>query len=117
MRAPDLLPSDPTPGTRPAEALSLLLERGSIDQREFLDDAGGWRLSDAIYELRRRGWPIETIRVQTTSAAGKKSRIARYRLDRAAVRRHQEGNVAPELAGWLALAIVAVLLGLAGWGS
>lgn len=58
----------PSPNTRPAEALALLLKRGDLDQREFLDDAGGWRLAAAVHVLRGLGWHIETERVPVTLA-------------------------------------------------
>lgn len=103
-------PTLPSPNTRPAEALALLLKRGALDQREFLDDAGGWRLAAAVHVLRGLGWRIETEHVPVTLAGGEPGHIARYRLDRAAHAARQTGGIAPELAGWLALAAVAILL-------
>lgn len=111
-RASEAPPAAPKPNTRPAEALALLLRSGSLDQREFLDDAGGWRLADAVHVLRRLGWPIKTERVTVTLANGEQARIARYHLDRAAPPPRQQGTIAPELAGCLALAAVAFLLHL-----
>lgn len=105
-------PTLPSPNTRPAEALALLLKRGALDQREFLDDAGGWRLAAAVHVLRGLGWRITTEHVPATLAGGEPGHIASYRLDRAAHAAHQTGGIAPELAGWLALAAVAVLLPL-----
>jgi hypothetical protein len=105
-------PTLPSPNTRPAEALALLLKRGSLDQREFLDDAGGWRLAAAVHVLRGLGWRISTERVPVVLAGGEPGHIARYRVDRAAHAAHQAGGIAPELAGWLALAAVALLLPL-----
>jgi hypothetical protein len=111
-RTSEAPPTDPKPNTRPAEALALLLRHGILDQREFLDDAGGWRLADAIHVLRRLGWPIKTERVTVTLANGERARIARYHLDRAAAPLRQQGIIAPEIVGWLALAAVAFLLHL-----
>ncbi|MCK2086820.1 helix-turn-helix domain-containing protein [Thauera aromatica] len=107
-------PTLPRPNTRPAEALALLQRHGHLDQRQFLDDAGGWRLAAAVHVLRGLGWRIETVRVPVTLANGEAAHIARYRLDRAAgnLRQHQAGGIAPELVAWLALAVVAFLLPL-----
>lgn len=107
-------PRMPRPKTRPAEALALLIAREHVDQRQFLDDAGGWRLAAAVHVLRGLGWRIETVRVPVTLANGEAAHIARYRLDRAAgtLHRHQAGGIAPELVAWLALAVVAFLLPL-----
>lgn len=107
-------PALPTPGTRPAAALALLLKNGHLDQREFLDDAGGWRLAAAVFELRALGWPIGTDRVPVTCATGHAASIARYRLDRDALCAHQAGRIAPELVAWLALAVAAFLLPIYG---
>jgi len=96
-------PTMPSPNTRPAEALALLLKRGDLDQRQFLDDAGGWRLAAAVHVLRGLGWRIETERVPVTLANGEAAHIARYRLDRPP-RPHQAGLIRPDLAAWLALA-------------
>lgn len=111
-RASEAPPTLPTPNTRPAEALALLLKNGHLDQRQFLDDAGGWRLAAAVHVLRGLGWRINTERVPVTLAGGEPGHIARYRLDRAARAAHQAGGIAPELAGWLVLAAVAFLLPL-----
>ncbi|MHB1373911.1 MAG: helix-turn-helix domain-containing protein [Thauera sp.] len=105
-------PTLPSPNTRPAEALALLLKRGALDQRQFLDDAGGWRLAAAVHVLRGLGWHIETEYAPVTLAGGEPGHIARYRLDRAAHATHQAGGIAPELAGWLALLAVVFLLPL-----
>lgn len=113
-RASTAPPTLPNPNTRPAEALALLLKRGDLDQREFLDDAGGWRLAAAVHVLRGLGWHIHTERVPVTLANGEAAHIARYRLDRPALgpRQHQTGSITPELAAWLLLAAVAYLLPL-----
>lgn len=114
-------PTLPNPNTRPAEALALLLKRGDLDQREFLDDAGGWRLAAAVYVLRGLGWRITTERVPVTLAGGEPRHIARYRLDRAAHAAHQAGGITPEFAGLLAVVAApaalaaAALLRAAGW--
>jgi hypothetical protein len=50
--------------------------------------------------------------VPVVLAGGEPGHIARYRVDRAAHAAHQAGGIAPELAGWLALAAVALLLPL-----
>ena len=109
--APPILPSS---GTRPAEALALLLKNGSLDQRQFLDDANGWRLAAAVHRLRSLGWPVRTERVPVYCSNGHASTIARYRLDREALRKHQAGGIWPELAAWLAFASAALALPFAG---
>jgi len=111
-RASEAPPTLPRPNTRPAEALALLLRYGHLDQREFLDDAGGWRLAAAVHVLRGLGWRIETERVSVTLANGEAAHIARYHLDRAAGKPRQPGFIAPELAAWLVLAVAAFLLPL-----
>ncbi|MFP5402588.1 MAG: hypothetical protein ACLGH1_11675 [Gammaproteobacteria bacterium] len=111
-RAAEAPPTLPSPHTRPAEALALLLHREHLDQRDFLDDAGGWRLAAAVHVLRGLGWHIETEYAPVTLAGGEPGHIARYRLDRAAHAAHQAGGVTPELAGWLALLAVVFLLPL-----
>ncbi len=64
--------------------------------------------------LRGLGWHIHTERVPVTLANGESTHIARYRLERAATgaASRQSGRVAPELAAWLVLAVVVVLLPL-----
>ncbi|MCK2127652.1 helix-turn-helix domain-containing protein [Thauera aromatica] len=113
-RASEAPPTLPRPNTRPAEALALLQRHGHLDQRQFLDDAGGWRLAAAVHVLRGLGWRIETVRVPVTLANGEAAHIARYRLDHTTgtLHRHQAGGIAPELVAWLALAVVAFLLPL-----
>lgn len=110
-------PLMPTPNTRAAEALALLVQHGHLDQREFLDDCGGWRLAAAVHVLRGLGWPIETVRIAVTLANGEDAHIARYVLDRAATRR-QAGFITPELFVWLTIGtplVAAALALLARW--
>lgn len=117
-RTSEAPPSLPNPNTRPAEALALLLRHGHLDQRQFLDDAGGWRLAAAVHVLRGLRWPVKTERIPVTLVNGEAAHIARYRLDRAALRLYQAGHITPALAAWLALAAplaAVVLAALSRW--
>lgn len=107
-----LAPIMPAPNTRPAEALAMLIEREHIDQREFLDVQGGWRLAAAVHILRALGWRIETEHVPVVLDNGEQAHIARYRLDRSNLPRQQAGRVTVEgLLWWLAFAnVLAVVL-------
>lgn len=91
-------PAMPTPNTRPAEALALLVRNGHLDQRDFLQERRGWRLAAAVHVLRRLGWPIKTVSIPLVLANGESAHVARYVLDRQAA-----GFIAPELVGWLAI--------------
>lgn len=112
-RASEAPPVLPRPNTRPAEALALLMQRGHLDQREFLDDVGGWCLAAAVHVLRGLGWRIRTEHVPVVLANGEAAHIARYRLDQPSRARAQAGRIVPELAAWLAVLAVAGLLPLA----
>lgn len=106
-------PIMPRPSTRPAEALALLIARPHVDQRDFLDAHGGWRLAAAVYELRALGWPILTEHVPVVLDNGECSHIARYRLDWTGLGWRQGGYIAPALAGWLAIAAPLAAVALA----
>ena len=107
-------PIMPRPNTRPAEALALLVARPHVDQRDFLDAHGGWRLAAAVFELRALGWPIVTEHVPVVLDNGEASHIARYRLDRAGpALAMQRGYLRPELLVWFAITAPVLAVGLA----
>jgi hypothetical protein len=107
-----LAPVMPTPGTRPAEALAMLIANECIDQRDFLAVRAGWRLAAAVFELRAFGWRIHTHHVPITLANGEAAYIARYALDRSCVPASQTGYVAPGLVCWLAAVAPLFIVGL-----
>jgi len=61
--------------TQTAQILRHLEERGTITPMDALTDYGCFRLGARIYELRQRGYDIET---EMVSSGGK--RYARYRI-------------------------------------
>jgi len=63
--------------TQTAQILRHLEERGTITPMEALTGYGCFRLGARIYELRQRGYDIET---EMVSSHGK--RYARYRMKR-----------------------------------
>lgn len=60
--------------------LNHLKTRGSITQREALDEYGVARLASRVEELRRAGHPIVTEKIEGMNRYGEKTRFARYTL-------------------------------------
>ena len=60
--------------------LDYLNDFGSITQLEALRDLGIMRLGARVFELRGRGYDIETDMVDVKNRYGKTTRIARYRM-------------------------------------
>lgn len=60
--------------------LDYLNDFGSITQLEALRDLGIMRLGARVFELRDRGYDIETDMVDVKNRYGKTTRIARYRM-------------------------------------
>jgi len=73
--------AEPPPDRGPSQRsrlLALLRERGErgLTPMEALDLVGSFRLGARIYDLRREGWPIETLDYRTSGRAI----VARYIL-------------------------------------
>lgn len=103
----------PTPNTRKAAALEALIA-GPQNQCDYRP---GWRLAAYERALRDDGWGITARLIRHPRC---RPPIAEYSLDRqdpstaaALAKRKDAGFIAAELAGWLAL--LAVVVVLAGW--
>lgn len=59
--SPKLAAGWPKEGTRADRALSLLLSGEGFNHPDFIGQCGSWRLAAAVFELRKLGWPIETV--------------------------------------------------------
>ena len=57
-----------------------LIEKGSITSWEAIQQYGATRLSAIIFNLRQRGWRIDTEKVEFTDRFGSKSSYAKYIL-------------------------------------
>ncbi len=106
-----------TDNPRHCRALALLLQRPA--KREEIDSrAGCSNAPELVAELRRRGLEVPCERVPALDRDGRLCRPGVYHLtasDRRKVARwmysrRAAGFIAPELAGWLALGAVSVLL-------
>ena len=75
--SPSLKPRVPLTGTMEHRALSELLARGQrgMTSPEFQAVTGSWRLSAQVFDLRRKGWPVEKQWVETRAR-----RFAHYTL-------------------------------------
>lgn len=62
------------------KVLEYILKHGGITQREAMLWLGVGRLSARVYELRRRGYPIETKTVRVKNRDGSACHVARYVL-------------------------------------
>jgi hypothetical protein len=60
--------------------LDWLDERGSITPLVALRELGIYRLASRVLDLRRDGYPIETVMVERSTRSGK-ARVAEYRLN------------------------------------
>ncbi len=74
-------PTWPTKGTLADKALGLLLDGQQFDHPTFEQLTGSWRLSQPIAELRKLGWPVETIEVPCPTELVPNRVIGLYRLD------------------------------------
>lgn len=109
---PIFAPVMPSAGTRPAEALAMLIANQCIDQRDFLAMHAGWRLAAAVFELRALGWRILSHHAPVILDSGECVHIARYSLDRSNMPSSQVGFIAPGLACWLAAVAPLFVVGL-----
>lgn len=60
---PPFNPQWPTPNTRDAHALELFLDSQRISAEDFYAISGSMRLPDSVFQLKARGWPIESVDV------------------------------------------------------
>ncbi len=105
-----------TDNPRHQRVLALLLQRPA--KREEVDRAAGASNGpELVAELRRRGLELPCERVEAIDRDGRPCHPGVYRAtaaDRrkiaAWLRSRSSGRIAPELAGWLALGAVSVLL-------
>lgn len=89
---PPFCPTYPKQGSLPHLALSALLAGNHIDHGDFIESAESWRLAAAVHELRKQGWPVETIPVRRPSRTCPARVIARYQLSSACI--SQAGHAA-----------------------
>lgn len=60
--------------------LEYLQENGSINPKEALNECGSMRLSAIIFDLKKEGYDIETIRETSKNKWGDKVSYAKYVL-------------------------------------
>lgn len=63
-------------------ALDYINKHGSIDQDQARRDLGDARLSETIMQLRRKGYDIDTIRVDVTNRYGEPTWYGKYVMHR-----------------------------------
>lgn len=79
---PEFSPIWPKHGSLAERALHMLMEGKWIDHKDFIERACGWRLAHAVYELRRLGWPVQTIEVPQPTKNVPRRVIGLYFLER-----------------------------------
>ena len=77
---PPFNPTWPTPNTRDALALQLFLDGQRLDAEDFHAVSGSWRLADSVFQLKARGWPIESVDVPAPTEACPHRTISIYFL-------------------------------------
>ena len=70
--------------TQTADVLAHLEKYGSITSMEAIKLYGATRLSDIIFRLRRRGYTITTERFEVKTRYDRKTRPAKYILQKSA---------------------------------
>ena len=63
-----------------SQVLAHLQKRGSITSWEAIQEYGATRLSAIIFDLKKKGYNIQTIMMESTDRNGETSRYARYIL-------------------------------------
>ena len=76
--------------TKTQAALDWLKTHASISSMEAIQNFGATRLSAIIFNLRKRGYNIETVRCEGTDRFGNKMTFARYYLRDDADSQHDE---------------------------
>lgn len=77
---PPFCPQWPTPNTRDALALELFLDGQRLDAEDFHAVSGSWRLADSVFQLKGKGWPIESLDVPAPTEACPHRTISIYFL-------------------------------------
>ena len=65
---------------QPKRVLAYLLEHGSMTALDGWRECGVYRMSDAIFKLRKDGWQILTDTARVSNQFGEKCAVARYIL-------------------------------------
>ena len=60
--------------------LKLFLAGKVFDHPDFLEGRGSWRLAAVVFQLRTRGWPVETVEIPSPSEEQPGRKIALYKL-------------------------------------
>jgi len=74
----------PAAGTARADVLAALEAGESLTSLEAWQRFGTSRLAADVWELRRMGWPIESIETMVRCREGRSARVASYRMHRGA---------------------------------
>ena len=61
--------------------LDFIAEKGSISNKEAIDEIGEGRLSSVIMSLRRKGYNIKTVRVDIVNKYGEGTWYGKYVFD------------------------------------
>ena len=77
---PPFNPTWPTPNTRDALALELFLDSQRIDAEDFYAISGSMRLADSVFQLKGKGWPIESLDILAPTEACPHRTISIYFL-------------------------------------
>lgn len=72
--------SYPQHKTQPARLLAVLLNQGRVNPLKGWRNLGIYRLSDTVYQLRRRGWPVITGELEVENRFAEVCRVAEYFL-------------------------------------
>lgn len=78
--APQAYRKRPAAGTARADVLAALEAGESLTSLEAWQRFGTSRLAADVWELRRMGWPIESIETPVECREGRSARVACYRL-------------------------------------
>lgn len=78
---PPFCPTWPTKGTLADAALRLLMDGRQFDHPTFEQLTGSWCARSPISELRKLGWPVETIHLPCPTEWVPNRTIGLYRLD------------------------------------
>jgi len=78
---PNFIAKWPPRNTHTAIALSMLLPGEMVSHPDFQSQTSSWRLAAYIHELRKLGWPVQTVEVRHCSIRRPLNRhIRRYYL-------------------------------------
>ena len=66
--------------TQTSDVIAHLIKHGSITSLEAIQKYGCTRLSAVIFNCRKRGYEIETIRLNVKNRRGSNSPIGKYKL-------------------------------------